>query len=265
MAVVGFHTADWHMGTGRCLAHQVNFTASVIGFHISVFEVFVSTSTLTWECIDWWVWFVGFKPWCAVESQFQSTNSKLSAVKLDHVHARINITKPLWSMNWLRGGWRRMVSWQTVNHCVLVTDGRVVRAGISVTWNVLSWSGGHEFESQLGRKADFNLGCIERLPSLSIWNQYMSSWRRLVYNDDQFRGFHHALSTIQLGITKFPHYVGLTWWCYWTKRPLIATLQDHYNTTENCKRLGANHCESSRPMYVLSSCFHCAQDQDSCL
>ena len=27
-----------------------------------------------------------------------------------------------------------------------VTDGRVVRAGVSVTWNVLSWSGGHEFE-----------------------------------------------------------------------------------------------------------------------
>ena len=32
-----------------------------------------------------------------------------------------------------------------------VTDGQVVRAGISVTWNVLSWSGGHEFERQLGR------------------------------------------------------------------------------------------------------------------
>ena len=31
-----------------------------------------------------------------------------------------------------------------------VTDGRVVRAGVSVTWNVLSWSGGYEFESQLG-------------------------------------------------------------------------------------------------------------------
>ena len=27
-----------------------------------------------------------------------------------------------------------------------VTDGRVVRAGVSVTWNVLSQSGGHEFE-----------------------------------------------------------------------------------------------------------------------
>ena len=32
-----------------------------------------------------------------------------------------------------------------------VTDVRVVRAGISVTWNVLSWSGGHEFKPQSGR------------------------------------------------------------------------------------------------------------------
>ena len=32
-----------------------------------------------------------------------------------------------------------------------VTDGQVVRAGVSVTWNVLSWSGGHEFEPWLGR------------------------------------------------------------------------------------------------------------------
>ena len=32
-----------------------------------------------------------------------------------------------------------------------VANGQVVRAGVSVTWNVLSWSGGHEFESQSGR------------------------------------------------------------------------------------------------------------------
>ena len=30
------------------------------------------------------------------------------------------------------------------------TDGQVVKAGVSVTWNVLSWSGGHEFEFRLG-------------------------------------------------------------------------------------------------------------------
>ena len=31
------------------------------------------------------------------------------------------------------------------------TDGRVVRARLSVTWNVLLWSGGHEFEPWWGR------------------------------------------------------------------------------------------------------------------
>ena len=32
-----------------------------------------------------------------------------------------------------------------------ITDGQVVRAGVSVTWNVLSWSWGHEFEPWSGR------------------------------------------------------------------------------------------------------------------
>ena len=32
-----------------------------------------------------------------------------------------------------------------------ITDGLVVRAGVSVTWTVLSWSGGHEFEPRSGR------------------------------------------------------------------------------------------------------------------
>ena len=31
-----------------------------------------------------------------------------------------------------------------------VTDSLVVRAGVSVTWTVLSWSGGHEFEPRSG-------------------------------------------------------------------------------------------------------------------
>ena len=34
---------------------------------------------------------------------------------------------------------------------VIVTNGWVVRAGVSVTWNVMSWSGGHEFKSWLGQ------------------------------------------------------------------------------------------------------------------
>ena len=32
-----------------------------------------------------------------------------------------------------------------------VIDGTVVRACVSLTWNMLSWSGGHEFEPQSGR------------------------------------------------------------------------------------------------------------------
>ena len=32
------------------------------------------------------------------------------------------------------------------NPIILITEGQVVRAVVSVTWNVLSWSGGHKFE-----------------------------------------------------------------------------------------------------------------------
>ena len=32
-----------------------------------------------------------------------------------------------------------------------VTNGQVVSAGVLVTWNVLSWPGGHEFESRSGQ------------------------------------------------------------------------------------------------------------------
>ena len=35
-----------------------------------------------------------------------------------------------------------------------VTDRQVVRAGISVTWNALSWPGGHRFEPWLGQTWD---------------------------------------------------------------------------------------------------------------
>ena len=45
-----------------------------------------------------------------------------------------------------------------------VTDGQVVRAGVSVTWNVLSWSGGHEFEPRS------SLGCIV----LRTWSKIFS-------------------------------------------------------------------------------------------
>ena len=44
-----------------------------------------------------------------------------------------------------------VISRQRFSSWASVADGRVVRAGISVTWNVLSWSRGHEFEQRLGR------------------------------------------------------------------------------------------------------------------
>ena len=34
--------------------------------------------------------------------------------------------------------------------CMEVTDGQMVKAGASMTWNVLSWSGGHELKPQSG-------------------------------------------------------------------------------------------------------------------
>ena len=41
--------------------------------------------------------------------------------------------------------------WMVMPEKKAVTGGHVVRAGVSVTWNVLPWSGGREFESRLGR------------------------------------------------------------------------------------------------------------------
>ena len=43
------------------------------------------------------------------------------------------------------------ISFSSMGMALEVTDGLVVRAGVSVTWNVLSWSGGHEFEPRSGR------------------------------------------------------------------------------------------------------------------
>ena len=48
------------------------------------------------------------------------------------------------------------ITWQYLGAIFLrdrseVIDGQVVTAGVSVTWNTLSWYGGHEFGPQLGR------------------------------------------------------------------------------------------------------------------
>ena len=69
------------------------------------------------------------------------------------------------------------------NMCGEVTDGQVVRASISVTWNVLSWSIGQAFEPQSGRtwgawylcpksylNQNINCQCISLSESLCIWN-----------------------------------------------------------------------------------------------
>ena len=45
---------------------------------------------------------------------------------------------------------RNSLEW-SIQHVSEVTDGQVVGAGVSVTWNVWSWSGGHEFEPCSGR------------------------------------------------------------------------------------------------------------------
>ena len=37
------------------------------------------------------------------------------------------------------------------SEAIKVTDGQVVRAGVSATWIVLLWSEGHKFEPQSGR------------------------------------------------------------------------------------------------------------------
>ena len=42
-----------------------------------------------------------------------------------------------------------LLMWEYVSF--KVTDGRVVRASVSVTWNMLSWSGGHVFKLQSGQ------------------------------------------------------------------------------------------------------------------
>ena len=52
-----------------------------------------------------------------------------------------------------------------------VTDGRVVRAGVSETWNVLSWSGGHEYE--LGQ---VELGVRSTSVLIRTWTKNIIRW-----------------------------------------------------------------------------------------
>ena len=68
-------------------------------------------------------------------------------------------------------------------HSVLeVTDGKVVRAGVSVKRNLLSWSAGHELEPQSNRTWGvwyFCLSCtftqkIRHVYALNLWTLYTS-------------------------------------------------------------------------------------------
>ena len=52
-----------------------------------------------------------------------------------------------------------------------VTNGRVVRAGVSVAWNVLLWSEGHGFEPQSGRTWDAWYFCLSRTLTKDFWTR----------------------------------------------------------------------------------------------
>ena len=53
-----------------------------------------------------------------------------------------------------------------------VTDGQVVRRGVSVSWNILSWSGGHELESRSVR----TLGAYNFCPKSYLNHKNILNW-----------------------------------------------------------------------------------------
>ena len=61
----------------------------------------------------------------------------------------------------------------------------MVRAGISVIWNVLSWSGGHEFKLRLGSIGS-NLGCEVLLSKSYLIPHKISSWHFRVHHSGIF-------------------------------------------------------------------------------
>ena len=64
-----------------------------------------------------------------------------------------------------------------------VTNGGVVRAGISVTWNVLSWAGGHEFEPWLGRTWVHSTSILRRTWTKRISLESLSKLRLSTTNE----------------------------------------------------------------------------------
>ena len=61
--------------------------------------------------------------------------------------------------------------------CHEVTDSWAVRAGVSVTWHVLSWSGGHEFES----RSDWTWGALYFCPKSSLNQTYQLSLHKSIW------------------------------------------------------------------------------------
>ena len=65
-----------------------------------------------------------------------------------------------------------------------VTDGLLVRAGVSVTWTVLSWSEGHEFEPQSGQTWDAWYFCTksylnQKILTYSLYHSHRSRLSKL--------------------------------------------------------------------------------------
>ena len=68
------------------------------------------------------------------------------------------------------------------------TDGLVVRAGVSVTWNVLSWSGGHEFEPWSGR-------------TWGAWYFCRKSYLNQIYNQSKFNSIYLQNCSIRISLS----------------------------------------------------------------
>ena len=107
-----------------------------------------------WLCVgEWMKTFFCIKQWhlASEEPVQQSDRTRIS----QHMNGALYLVPQLSLIYWgpstraTKSG--RQSTDKTVTDGPEVTDGLVVRAGVSVTWNVVSWSGGHEFEPQSGR------------------------------------------------------------------------------------------------------------------
>ena len=94
-----------------------------------------------------------------------------------------------------------------------ITDGKVVRVGVSVTWNVLSWSGGHEFAPGL-----VELGVLGSSVLSPTWIKINICWHatrqlcRLCHTTcDSYLTVHFNLCYCMLYFQKINTWAGSTW------------------------------------------------------